>query len=216
MNSILKVLSIDIGITNLGFVYSEINLKLPEFTNKIKAHYYMDNYIKSNFEKNIHVLDCNRIDITRMRHERVKPCDCKLYHENCIPDYIDHFIQETPYFENCDILLLEQQPPQGIQGVECLLFKLFRNKVIMVSPVSVHKYFDLPVNAYDLRKEKSEKIAENYLCEFSKFILNERKHDISDALLMTIFFYKNKMKEIIDSTQFFQELNEFDKFKLVS
>ena len=61
----LKVLSIDIGITNLGYVYSEIDLKSPEI-NKYKAHNLNENYVlnKENIKKDIRIIDCNRIDKT--------------------------------------------------------------------------------------------------------------------------------------------------------
>ena len=78
----LKILSIDIGIINLGYVYAEIGEQL-------------------------NVIECNKIDITKMRHNIVSYCNCKLQHDNCMPDYIDHFIQEHHnLFENSDQALL--------------------------------------------------------------------------------------------------------------
>jgi len=210
----LKVLSIDIGITNLGYVYSKIQLTPPELS-KYKANFLNQDYNlnKENIKKDIQIIDCNRVDITTTRHNRVKFCDCKLYHDNCIPDYLDHFIQETIYFEECDVLVIERQPPVGITNVQDLLFTKFREKVLLISPGSVHKYFNLPSCAYELRKEKSEKIAEEYLFNFRKFTNNIRKHDISDAMLMILYYYKTRMETVINETKIENEVLDFEQFR---
>jgi hypothetical protein len=210
----LKVLSIDIGIVNLGYVYSEIHLSPPDL-NKYKAKLLNNNYLlnKDTIKKNIHIIDCNRVDITRVIHKRISYCSCKLHHDNCIPDYLDHFIQETPHFQECDVLIIERQPPIGITNVQDLLFKLFRDKVLLVSPGSVHKYFNLPRCEYDIRKEKSKNIAEEYLSSFGKFTNNIRKHDIADAMLMILFYYKTKMETVIDETKNTHEILDFEQFR---
>jgi len=192
----LNILSIDIGITNLGYVYAEITI--PEFKEK-RLNY------------NVNIIDCNRIDITKVRHRRVKRCDCKLLHENCVPDYLDHFIQEYSfYFENANVIILERQPPVGITNVQDLLFTKFRQKVILISPNSVHKHFMLS-NDYDKRKIQSETIATSFLKNFSNFTENFRKHDISDAMLMILFYYKQKNEELPYEKNI---VLDFDQFRL--
>jgi len=195
----MKILSIDVGIVNLGYVFAEI--QPIQVKRKIKS-YTQDNIF------NINVIECNRIDITNIKHSNVKWCDCKLHHDRCIPDYLDHFIQEHIYlFELSDMILIERQPPIGITNVQDLLFKLFRNKVLLISPNSVHKYFELSKD-YDIRKIESENIAKKYLSDFTNFNNNIRKHDISDAMLMIIYYYKLNMVnfkidfEIYDFEQF--------------
>ena len=210
----LKVLSIDVGIINLGYVYSEVSFGLPELGSKYKAHLWNNNYSlnKENVKNSIHILDCNRVDITNVKHKRVNYCDCKLHHDRCIPDYLDHFIQETPHFEECDVLIIERQPPVGITNIQDLLFKQFRHKVLLISPGSIHKYFGM-CGVYDERKEESEKIAEEYLSNFSKFTTNNRKHDISDALLMTVFYYKKQMEKVINDKKYNVLVDDFEKFR---
>jgi len=159
----MKILSIDIGIINLGYVYAEIS-------------------------PTIQVIDCNKINITNVLHNKVPICKCCLNHERCIPDYLDHFIQEhQEMFDNADTILIERQPPVGITNVQDLLFVRFRKKVKLVSPNSVHKYFKMDKD-YDTRKEESEQISLSYLNDFLSFQQNERKHDISDAMIMIIFY----------------------------
>ena len=212
----LKVLSIDIGITNLGYVYSRLDFYPPEPGSRYKAKLINENYAlnRDQNEKYIEILDCNRIDIKNIKHDRVAFCNCRLHHDRCIPDYLDHFIQETPYFEECDVLLLERHPPVGITNVQDLLFKQFRDKVILVHPASVHTYFNLPSCDYDLRKIKSEQLSIRYLNNKLGFLNNTRRHDISDALLMTLYYYKTKMQNIITNTEFKNNECCFEQFRI--
>jgi hypothetical protein len=216
----IKILSIDIGIVNLGYVYCEINLNeiLPH-QSKYKNLLFNKSYNKERTQKNIRIIDCNRVNITYMRHTKVNYCSCKLHHDNCIPDYLDHFIQETPHFNDADIILLERQPPVGITNVQDLLFKQFREKTLLISPNAVHKYFTLNGD-YTIRKTESEKIANVYLTNFAKFTRNDRKHDMSDALLMVLYYYKTRIDSLINSSKVNLTLNLnlnseniFDKFK---
>lgn len=209
----MKVLSIDIGITNLGFCYSEI--KFPSILgSKYKNLKLNENYSFDNVKDSITVLKCNRIDITKIKHNTVKICDCTLHHERCIPDYLDHFIQEhQAMFDECDTLLLERQPPVGITNVQDLLFTKFRSKVLLVSPNTVHKYFGLPSD-YMERKVVSESIALGFLENFDKFTLNSRKHDISDAMLMIIYYFKKELDNVINSTKFELPTVNFEQFRM--
>jgi len=190
----MKVLSIDIGIINLGYVYAEIS-------------------------PTIEVIKCNKINITNVIHDKVPFCKCCLNHERCIPDYLDHFIQEhQEMFDNADIILIERQPPIGITNVQDLLFVKFRKKVKLISPNSVHKHFKMDKD-YDTRKQESEKISLSYLNDFLSFQQNERKHDISDAMLMIIYYFNNLPKpnnvalKISTISNCLNPFSLFDKFR---
>ena len=181
----LKILSIDIGIINLGYVYAEL-------------------------DEQINVIECNKIDITKMKHNKVSHCNCKLHHDNCIPDYIDHFIQENDFFENSDIILIERQPPVGITNVQDLIFSKFRNKVKLVSPNTIHKFFKMTKGNYDLRKIESLNLSFEFLNDFKTYQIHERKHDMSDAMLILIHYFKNQIKpKIIKKKDFLIDFEEF-------
>jgi hypothetical protein len=194
----MKILSIDPGIVNLGYIYAELSFEEPEGGSRYKKLLLNENYsmTKDTMQQNIRVIDCDRVDITKVKHCIVPYHDCKLHHDRCIPDYIDHFIQETKYFEECDVLLLERQPPLGITNIQDLLFKLFRNKVILIHPNSIHKYFTLS-SEYSQRKVQSEHVCDVYLKEFKNFQFQSRRHDISDALLLLIYYYKTEVDKLI-------------------
>jgi hypothetical protein len=213
MESPLKVFSIDIGIINLGYVYSEMYFTVKTNVSKMKNLYLHKNYYsnKESAKKNIHIIDCNKIDITKIKHNTVSWECCTLHHESCIPDYLDHFIQEHQrYFDECDVLILERQPPVGITNVQDLLFTKFRDKVVLISPNTVHKYFSLNTE-YTVRKIESERIATEYLNDFKKWEHSTRKHDMSDALLMILYYYKTKMDSLINET--ISEKNNCDSFE---
>jgi hypothetical protein len=197
----MKILSIDIGIINLGFIFAEIN----EFEKSFKKEYYttpLTEYIK--------ILKCNRVNITTVGHTNVKWCDCKLLHDNCIPDYLDHFIQEyQEMFDSADVIIIERQPPIGITNVQDLLFVKFRHKVKLISPNSVHKYFNQSKD-YSIRKTESENISNIYLSEFYNYSDNERKHDMSDAMLMIIYYYNTLLKKQVI---FLESFNFLEKFR---
>jgi len=167
----MKVLSIDIGIINLGYVFANINS-----------------------DNSVEVLQCNRVDITLITHKRVPFCDCKLYHDYCIPDYLDHFIQEYEYmFTESELILIERQPPVGITNVQDLIFTKFRPKIFFINPCSVHKHFGMS-KEYLIRKEQSQAISKKYLENFNTFNSSLRKHDMSDAMIMILYYI---FKEII-------------------
>jgi hypothetical protein len=174
-----KILAIDIGIVNLGYVFVE--------------------------QDTLNVIECNRVNITQVVHKRVEKCNCKLYHDNCIPDYIDHFIQEHQHiFDEADLILIERQPPVGITNVQDLIFTRFRSKVKLISPNSIHKHFKMTKNDYELRKQESEKITESYLKDFENFQMNIRKHDITDAMLLVIYYTQTLEEPKVECLEFEQ------------
>jgi hypothetical protein len=165
------ILSIDIGIINLGFTYGKIS-------------------------EEIVILDTKVVDITMMKHNKVHFCDCKLHHEYCVPDYLDHFIQEyQEYFDNAHVILIERQPITGITNVQDLLYSRFRDRAILISPNKIHKYFNMSKD-YDKRKKESVNIAMKYFNDFDSFTNAARKHDMSDSLLFFIYYHETNKKKV--------------------
>ncbi len=206
----MLVLSIDVGIINLGFSYTNITLRKK---NPLRSITYEDNIASA--ISNVQILDYGLVNITRMKHTKVPFKECCLRHDSCIPDYLDHFVQEySDMFNNAELILIERQPPVGITNVQDLLFIRFREKVQLVSPQSIHKFFSLNEN-YSVRKLESEQIARMFLerCEnpelFEQVI---RKHDISDSLLMVIWYFSNNF-DLNGYSLFNLQANEFEKFR---
>ena len=124
--------------------------------------------------------------------------NCQLYHTNTLCDRIAHILHKTAYvFERADVVLLEQQPPQGLVAVEQMLFAAHREKSVLVSPMAVQAHFGMRTLDYDQRKEYSVRLASRYLSPSFRHRVGGyvRQHDISDAILITLYWCERERKE---------------------
>ena len=127
--------------------------------------------------------------------------DYKYIKSNDFVDLIPLFVEDHQHiFDSADKILIERQPPMGFTNIEILLHYMFKDKVSLISPVSMHVHFGMRHLNYEERKERTVVISEKYMGE----IPYERKHDIADALCMIIFY------------NFRTEVHYFDKFKYSS
>ena len=162
-----RVMSIDVGITNLGISIS------------LHSHDWSSSEI---------VL-VDLIDLARVKHKRVPKKKCSLYHTNHIVDRIEHFFQEwEPFFSQCEYILVEQQPIMGITSVEALIFQRYRDKTHLIHPTRMHKHFRISDLEYEQRKEKTVEIASRELKNDSElmksFNSHTRRHDIADSICL--------------------------------
>lgn len=187
----MYVISIDIGLKNLGIVGMHL--------------------------QNQRINLCKKIDLKEMcEYCNVK--DCKLYHDLCMSDYVSHFIKRyRNYLNVADIILIERQPPTGLISIQELIVIQYRNKIKMISPNSMHKYFDITHYDYERRKQFVTQYAENALKMFPDFKKNTRKHDVSDAYCMIIFYLhtENRTKATTQRIQEKTKLN-FERFNYVA
>lgn len=139
------------------------------------------------------------IDLTKLKHNVVKMCDCKLSHTSLAVDRVQHFLQEYSYkIDECQYVYIERQPIMGITSVEQLILHFLRKKTVLVSPNSIHKYFQMPRLDYETRKEMSIQIAKKYIKNnklLEKISCMERAHDVSDSILIALF----GSKDIVDN-----------------
>lgn len=127
--------------------------------------------------------------------------DYKYIRSNNFVDLIPLFVEDhQSIFDSADKILIERQPPGGFQNIEILLHYMFKEKVILVSPVSMHVHFGMRHLDYEERKERTVAIAGKYI---EGEIPYERKHDIADALCMIVF------------DNFRSCVHSFDKFKYI-
>ena len=129
--------------------------------------------------------------------------DYKYIKSNDFVDLIPLFVDDhIELFNKADKILIERQPPGGFQNIEILLHYMFKDKVTLVSPVSMHVHFGMRHLNYDERKERTVGIAEKYISN-NMMDQYERKHDIADALCMIVY------------DNFRSCVHLFDKFKFV-
>ena len=164
----MKVLSVDIGILNLGLIGATVE------NNEIK---------KINF--------CNSINITVCPLKELG-WECKLNHDKTVSNYAEHLFNLHSWFDDADTIIIERQPLIGIKSLEELILFKYNDKCTLIHPTKVHKYFGYNNLDYKKRKLKSIEMANNYLSEFSIYRECERKHDISDALVQLLWWIKNE------------------------
>jgi len=167
----MLIVSLDIGLFNLGFVTLNIDI---------------NNNITWGILKKVNIQDLTLY---------CRKSDCRFCHEKTFSDYIDHFCETyTEYLNKCDYILMERQPPQGFIVIQELILTRFRNKSRLISPNSVHKYYDIRGLDYDERKISSVKTAKEYCGEFAFSQINSpRQHDVADAVCQAIFFINEKL-----------------------
>jgi hypothetical protein len=168
------VASVDVGIVNLAIVFAE----LEDHTHRL-----------------IRIARCENVDTRNMVHDVVGPEECKLGHTKTSTDRLQHFVQERrTWFDRCDRVLIERQPIMGHTDVEQLLYLTFRNKAELVSPNSMHKFFNISGYTYEGRKIMTVQIADQLLPpdRFPEYHALERQHDVADALCLLLFWIQKE------------------------
>lgn len=164
------MIGVDIGIYHMGVIGCEIN-----------RDYSLNN-----------IDFCELVDIKNYRCEN----DCKLFHDECIADYMSHFFKKYKYIlDKADNIIIERQPPMGLIAVQELLVYKYRNKSILVSPNSMHCHYSMNNLNYEERKIRVIKITENKLKKFELFNKLVRKHDLADALCILQYYLFKKNLE---------------------
>jgi hypothetical protein len=198
----IYVVSIDIGVKHMAIVLSQIE---EDFTIA-------------------EIVWFNLIDITEFIHLETGE-KCMLHHEKTYADYLEHiFLYFGDMFDKARYILIERQPPQGYVVVEQLIFYQYRSKSILISPNSLHYHFGWGKLDYDQRKEASERMANLKLCNTNRTYLFqhldslERKHDVTDAICMLIFWTDRehlqwKRNETLKKPKV--RLDELDNFKYI-
>ena len=148
----------------------------------------------------IEIIWIDLIDITEFTHGRYVSKDkCELFHTKSFCDWLNHVYQEnSDFFEMADYILIERQPPMGLVAIEQLIFSRWRHKAILISPNSMHKYFNIGHYDYEHRKEQTEKIAKKFLTNndlVEQLGYYHRAHDITDSICLMLFWIHKKQKE---------------------
>lgn len=108
--------------------------------------------------------------------------DYKYLKTNDFVDLVPLFVEDHQHlFDAAEKILIERQPPGGFTNIEILLHYMFKDKVKLVSPVSMHTHFGIRHLDYEERKERTVSLAQKFLNEDIPY---ERKHDIADAMCM--------------------------------
>ena len=126
--------------------------------------------------------------------------DYKYIYSNKVVDLVPLFVDDHKFiFDSADIILIERQPPKGFGNIQTLIHYMFKERVVLISPNSLHVHFGMNHLDYDERKVRSEQIAAWHLKEPIPY---ERKHDITDAILMILYYNFKTNVHIFDRFRF--------------
>jgi hypothetical protein len=146
--------------------------------------------------------DSPKIDVKCMKKASLE--DYKYIRSNDFIDLIPLFVEDhQELFDSADKILIERQPPGGFTNIEILLHYMFRDKVVLVSPVSMHTHFGMRHLDYEERKERTVSMTEKYLKDDIPF---DRKHDIADAFCMIMYFNFKVTTHIFDKFRYFPKV----------
>lgn len=169
---------VDVGIINLGFVVFSID--------RHWLHPKIEYFEKVNLTK----LD------TSLTQDKT----------NELSDRVDRFAHiYRSHLADCEKLFIERQPISGIKVVEQLLFKKYREKAILISPISVHSFFKFGSRQgfdYVKRKLAVVKVGDDLISLYgteqvkNKWLeMDEKKDDIGDPIVMAMYVIKKKRQE---------------------
>lgn len=137
----------------------------------------------------------------------------KNFCENQVHLAMIKFIDKYSFvFDKANIILVERQPPQGLTNIQDILAFNYSQKVKLICPRSIHKYFMISKFDYDLRKKYTVNITNEHLKDYKDYTKEERKHDIADAFCQALYYIQTN-KPIIKTRLPDNLENFFDSFK---
>jgi hypothetical protein len=174
------VASFDIGIRNLAACFC-----------KVHDETYEIEYVSSIYKFDLYLERCCSLD-------RRKCAACKRTRRGGM-DEIDglYHVLAGPLkdeLKRSSVILVERQPPQGIVTVQAILYERFIDRIRLMSPQKMHKFFNINGLDYEGRKKQVEILAREVLCQkatedvVARYDALPRKHDVADALCFVSYF----------------------------
>jgi hypothetical protein len=113
-------------------------------------------------------------------------------------------------FAGADVILVERQPPGGILSVQAVLYARYVQKVKLVSPNAMHKYFKMTGLDYEQRKSEVDRIVSQDLWPKvsedaqKAYVKSMRRHDMADAACFAVQFISSWHARRSKKNPFFQ------------
>lgn len=124
------------------------------------------------------VCACHRVDTTRLTESRETA--------DRVAATVERF---RTLFDTSDKILIERQPLVGLTGVEEVIFFMFRQRCVKVSPNAMHSHFKINRLDYEGRKEKTVARARPWLIGHEGWLKNpDRQHDMADAMCIILWW----------------------------
>jgi hypothetical protein len=189
----MKIVSFDPGFINMAMVVAEVDPPTQATT----------------------VLHCRMYDICEMRC----PCDgiCGFTrNDNCAAHRVYHYLDAMDsLIVGADKILIENQPPCGIKGVEQSLYFMAKlryskgnaNLVELVSPRAMHAFFAMSQSKVERRVQIVD-ICGSYLKHLKEFNDAPEQDHLCDACGFIIYYVANKLETMLDKNR----VNRFASF----
>lgn len=159
----IRVLAVDPGITSSAFVVANVNMNLTERVSSLcmSTLKLQDVLCSEDFEV------AEVIDITNIDHSVVDERLCTLDHSKTLSCRMKHLFQETTFFETCDLIVIEKQPPNSAGQVMAEIIDFhFNNEcsmnhkfIVYVAPQTLHSFLNIGCLNYNQRKTHNASLA---------------------------------------------------------
>ena len=178
------ICSVDVGITNLGISLSKVEME-PEFT--------LENVIRS-----------NTFTLPEITRKTCKKSHCVQYGDNSFSHHVRHFVEEESvnYFDLADLILIERQPATMYTAIEQLLNYIFPEKVLLQSPMTLHRWMGTVGLCRQQKKQESLRRAFPYVKNLPGFQnLKAHRHDLADAVVYTLLYLDLEKEKYASTTE---------------
>ena len=128
------------------------------------------------------------VNTMTLGHTRVCRAACRLHHTGMAADRVAHVVQERQeLFDVANTIVVERQPPGGLRDVEQVLVLMFRDKVNVMAPQTMHAFIGSSRNPYTVRKQ----LAIEYATRFVKDLREQfpgKTDDVADAICIAVTY----------------------------
>jgi hypothetical protein len=116
-----------------------------------------------------------------------------------------HIIQRYSWFDDCDVLLVERQPPSGLRVVEEFFLHQYRSKTLLIHPIKVHRFYGIHQCSGTAEERRDKRKA--FMVQWTLHMLSthfpaeslddwDRKHDVADAWGQLIYWLVQENKRL--------------------
>jgi hypothetical protein len=155
------LIGIDIGVVHLGFAVGHTTDVWTELA----------------------LASVDVIDTMVLEHRRVPRSECHLQHTGMAADRVAHVVQERQaLFDGASVIVVERQPPGGLRDVEQVFVCMFRDRVHIMAPATMHACIGSSKRCYSERKLISIAVACRYMPDLTARF--PKPDDAADAVCM--------------------------------
>ena len=153
--------------------------------------------VTSDAYEDLRIVHVELINTTILEHGRVPRSTCTLHHTGMAADRVAHLVQERQIlFDAAHRIIVERQPPGGLRDVEQVLACMFRDKVVLMAPQTMHAHIGSSQRPYAIRKALAVEYALVFLPDL-RVRYPDKADDVADAVCLVVTHVHTKAKEAL-------------------